>query len=192
MKNKSPIKKKKSAGKGRIGSAPHPGGRPTIYDPVKTLEATREYIESCKDGYTFTPVEATIYLNDGDDVKEKTKKETAKVKQSTSPTKMKMQRVVRLPTIEGLAVHLHIHKDTIHEWRKIHAEFSDLIDDLLNKQANALINNGLSGEYSQIITKVLLVKHGYIDRQDSENKHKGLPSLSTLLKKAAERSRGEA
>lgn len=192
MKKKSPIKKKKShPNLSRINVLPVMG-RPTLYDPVKTLEATREYIESCKDGYAFVPVEATIYLDEQADVKEKVKKETEKVKQSTSPTKMKMHKVVKLPMLEGLALHLHVHKDTIQEWKKVHPDFSVLIEEILTRQAMALVNNGLSGEYSHTIAKVMLVKHGYIDRQDSENKHKGLPSLSDLLKQAAKRSRGEA
>lgn len=68
---------------------------------------------------------------------------------------------VNLPTIEGLAYHLGIHKDTIYEWRKEKPEFSELIDKLLHKQADSLISNGLSGEYNPTIAKVLLTKHGY-------------------------------
>lgn len=68
---------------------------------------------------------------------------------------------VKLPTLEGLAFFLRVHKDTIQEWKKNHDEFSVLIGDLLAKQAEALINNGLSGTYNPTIAKVLLAKHGY-------------------------------
>jgi hypothetical protein len=70
-------------------------------------------------------------------------------------------RQVNLPTIEGLAYHLKINKDTIYDWRKIYLEFSELIDELLHKQALSLVNNGLSGNYNSTIAKVLLTKHGY-------------------------------
>lgn len=70
-------------------------------------------------------------------------------------------RQVNLPTIEGLAYHLKINKDTIYDWRKVHVEFSELIDELLHKQALSLVNNGLSGSYNSTIAKVLLTKHGY-------------------------------
>lgn len=35
-------------------------------------------------------------------------------------------RKVNLPTIEGLALHLGVSRDSIHEWRKRYPEFSDL------------------------------------------------------------------
>jgi len=73
---------------------------------------------------------------------------------------------VNLPTIEGLAFHLKINKDTIYTWRKEKDEFSELIADLLAKQAKALVNCGLAGTYNSTIAKVLLTKHGYREGQD--------------------------
>ena len=75
---------------------------------------------------------------------------------------------VKLPTIEGLAYHLKINKDAIYTWRKENGkeEFSELIDELLAKQARELINKGLSGDYNSTIAKVLLAKHGYRDSQE--------------------------
>lgn len=77
-----------------------------------------------------------------------------------------IRKQVNLPTIEGLAYEIKVNKDTIYEWCKVHPEYSDIIDELRAKQAKSLINNGLSGDYSQVIAKVLLTKHGYIDKQD--------------------------
>jgi DNA-packaging protein gp3 len=68
---------------------------------------------------------------------------------------------VKLPTIEGLAVYLGIHKDTVYEWEKTYSTFSDVIADLRAIQADRLLNNGLSGDYNPVIAKVLLTKHGY-------------------------------
>jgi len=75
-------------------------------------------------------------------------------------------KIVNLPTIEGLAYELKVNKTTIYEWRKVHEDFSNLIEDLLAKQAKALVNCGLAGTYNSTIAKVLLTKHGYREGQD--------------------------
>ena len=75
---------------------------------------------------------------------------------------------VNIPTIEGLAYHLGINKDTIYSWRKEKPEFSELISNLLAKQAKYLVNKGLSGEYNPTIAKVLLTKHGYTEKTETD------------------------
>lgn len=68
---------------------------------------------------------------------------------------------VKLPTIEGLALYLGINRDTLYDWETKDSEFSDILNTLRAKQADMLINNGLSGNYNPTIAKVLLTKHGY-------------------------------
>ena len=80
---------------------------------------------------------------------------------------------IKLPTIEGLALELDINRDTIYEWSKEHSEFSDIIEKLRKKQADMLINYGLSGDYNPTISKVLLTKHGYIEKQETDVTSKG-------------------
>lgn len=70
---------------------------------------------------------------------------------------------VKLPTVEGLALFLGVARSTLYEWKESDEEFSDIIDILLQKQADTLINKGLSGDYNPTIAKVLLTKHGYRD-----------------------------
>lgn len=82
---------------------------------------------------------------------------------------------VNLPSIEGLAYRIKIHKDTIYEWEKIHQNFSDVISDLRAKQAERLLNNGLAGTYNPTIAKVLLTKHGYREGIDQTTNDKDLP-----------------
>lgn len=92
----------------------------------------------------------------------------------------------KIPTIEGLAVYLEINKDTIYDWCKGNKEFSDVIDDIRNEQADRLINNGLAGRYNPTITKVLLTKHGYREGVDATTNDKDLPPLylpTELIKK---------
>jgi hypothetical protein len=76
--------------------------------------------------------------------------------------------IVSVPTVEGLAFHLEVSRSTVYLWQKEYPEFSDIIEMLLQKQAQALINNGLSGNYNSTIAKVLLTKHGYTDKQEIE------------------------
>lgn len=112
-------------------------GRPTIYGE-EILTKTQEYIDSCEDEVT----------------------EFHKTRGEKSDGFDRILKV-KIPTIEGLALFLNINKDTVYDWRGKYEEFSDLIDKLLRKQANALISKGLSGEYNPTIAKVLLTKHGY-------------------------------
>jgi len=69
-----------------------------------------------------------------------------------------------LPTIEGLALHLSVNKDTIMEWAKVHKEFSVYIKKLADKQKNQLMNDGLYGgkEVNSTMAIFLLkVIHGF-------------------------------
>ncbi len=113
--------------------------RPVKYTKDFT-EKAHEYVDSCED---------TV--------------ENVVIGQSDKFTTYKQKITVKLPTIEGLARFLGIHKDTIYEWEKKFDEFSDVIGDLRAKQAEKLINSGLSGDYNATLSKVLLSKHGYRD-----------------------------
>lgn len=127
----------------------HPGGRPTKYslDMVKKAE---EYLALCID-------EVEDY-------------HATRGEKSDS---YKRILNVNLPTIEGLALHLGIRKDTVFEWEKIHEEFSDFMVKLRNKQADVLQRKGLSGDYNPVIAKVLLTKHGYRDENAMVGKDGG-------------------
>ena len=112
-------------------------GRPTIFNQ-EILTKTREYIDACIDE------ESEYHKTRG-----------------TRSNGYERLILVRLPTIEGLAIYLHINRDTIYAWVKEHIEFSDIIEELRAKQAETLINKSLSGDYNQNIAKLLLSKHGY-------------------------------
>lgn len=70
---------------------------------------------------------------------------------------------VKIPTIEGLAYYLGTSRDILYDWESKDVEFSYIMEDLRSKQADSLINKGLSGDYNPTIAKVLLTKHGYRD-----------------------------
>jgi hypothetical protein len=120
-------------------------GRPTSYDE-EILKKTREYIESCED--------------------EEIQQLSGLSAKGTELYKQKLE--VHLPTIEGLARYLGINKDTIYEWCKEHKDFSDDIDELRAKQAEELVNKGLSGDYNSTIAKLLLSKHGYKESTETD------------------------
>lgn len=72
----------------------------------------------------------------------------------------------KLPTIEGLALYLNVHKDTLYEWAKENREFSDALDKLKMLQKEQLINDGIYGgkEVNSAIVKLVLGhNHGMTD-----------------------------
>ena len=81
-----------------------------------------------------------------------------------------------IPTIEGLAMRLGISRETIYDWESIEiAEpereslrqaFSDILGVLRNNQAEKLLQNGLNGKYNSTIAKLILSKHGYIEKKE--------------------------
>ena len=75
-------------------------------------------------------------------------------------------KTVKIPTIEGLAYSLGVHKDTVYQWEKEYSSFSDVTSELRAKQGDLLLKHGLSGEYNPVITKLMLDKHGYNERQE--------------------------
>jgi hypothetical protein len=84
--------------------------------------------------------------------------------------------IVKLPSIEGLAVFLDINRTTIYDWESKYEEFSHIIEVLRGKQAEKLLNNGLSGAYNSTISKVILTKHGYREGIDQTTNDKDLPT----------------
>jgi len=52
---------------------------------------------------------------------------------------------MQLPTVEGLAIHLKVNRDTIYEWNKLYPEFSDNLKKIADQQKESLINQGFYG-----------------------------------------------
>ncbi len=117
-------------------------GRPIKYND-SYLKKVKDYVDSCED--------ELVQVVSGESDKFTAYKEKVRVK---------------LPTIEGLAIYLKLHKDTIYDWEKKYKPFSDVINILRAKQVERLINNGLSGDYNPIIAKVLLSKQGYSEKTE--------------------------
>jgi hypothetical protein len=95
-----------------------------------------------------------------------------------------------LPTIEGMAVELDISRETIYDWEskgqikqnedgtfsepaEIYVRFSDIVRRLRAAQAEKLLQNALAGRYNPVIAKLMLSKHGYIDKKEQDITSKG-------------------
>jgi len=75
-----------------------------------------------------------------------------------------------IPSHEALSLYLEINRATLYDWRDQEGkeEFSDILDQILVLQQQELVNNGLSGDFNAAITKLVLGKHGYSDKVDTD------------------------
>jgi hypothetical protein len=78
-----------------------------------------------------------------------------------------------IPTLAGLAVHLKVSKECVSRWRKKekYEKFDQLCARVQSEQELMLISGGLSKTYDASLSKLLLHKHGYSDRIETDNKH---------------------
>jgi len=75
-----------------------------------------------------------------------------------------------VPSIASLARRLGVRRETLHVWSKQEGkeEFSNILEDLLAKQEELLLNKGLTTEFNSNIVKLALGKHGYKNVQSNE------------------------
>ena len=87
-----------------------------------------------------------------------------------------VDRADGLMLISELALELEVSRDTIREWGTggAHPDFSVIYEKLNAKQESMLIRGGLFGDYNANITKMMLGKHGYSDKQDVTSDNKAL------------------
>lgn len=102
-------------------------------------------------------------------------------------------RKVQLPSLAGLAIFLKCSRESVHTWRYVNEEFSDILAEILAEQEKRLLGNGLGGTYNAQITKLVLGKHGYHDTAAIDHTTKGekiegglTPSQSAIIAKFEE------
>ena len=91
-----------------------------------------------------------------------------------------------IPSIEGMAEHLGLHRDTLYDWaRQESKEFSDILGRCMQVQQKTLVNKGLNNTFNSAITKLVLGKHGFHDKMDQDITTKGesLPTVIELVAK---------
>ncbi|EMF4673488.1 DNA-packaging protein [Providencia stuartii] len=79
-----------------------------------------------------------------------------------------------VPSVAGLSCYLAIARSTTYEYAKqdsdLGREFSDIVEGILSLQENKLINGGLKGDFNPSITKIMLTKHGYSEKQEIDHR----------------------
>lgn len=77
-----------------------------------------------------------------------------------------------LPTIEGLALYLEVSKVSIYSWcdedNDLGEQFLNVFEKIKNEQGVRLVNGGLYGRFNSTITKLMLSKHGYVEKQETD------------------------
>lgn len=77
-----------------------------------------------------------------------------------------------IPSIVGLSLVIDISRETIHTWAKEKGKekFSDILEKINARQQQVLISKGLTNQFNSNITKLVLGKHGYSDKQELTGK----------------------
>ena len=80
-----------------------------------------------------------------------------------------------IPSHVGLSVVLGVTRKTLYHWAKEDnkPEICDILDKIMAKQEITLINKGLSNKFNAQITKLVLGKHGYHEKVDTEQSGPG-------------------
>jgi len=93
-----------------------------------------------------------------------------------------------VPTVAGLACVLGVVRDTCYQWAKDEdkPEFSDILEELAQKQERCLVRGGLMSDFNAPIAKMMLTKHGYSDRVDTDHTTNGkdMPPQQIILRAA--------
>lgn len=88
------------------------------------------------------------------------------------------------PSVVGLCSAINRPKSTIYDWSKDPSkEFSDILATIHEKQELVTFNKAMTGEYNATIAKLLLGKHGYHDKQDTNTTHDLGPNAKRELSK---------
>jgi len=73
-----------------------------------------------------------------------------------------------VPTIAGLSCYLGISRSSVYNYKDKSADFLDILEKIEATQEKMLVNGGLSGDFNAPITKMMMTKHGYSDKQETE------------------------
>ena len=76
-----------------------------------------------------------------------------------------------IPSVEALAGYLEVSRKTLYNWGDKEPAFLHMLEEVNRLQAKTLVNKGLSGDFNAAITKLVLTKHNYSDKQDQQVTH---------------------
>lgn len=134
--------------------------RPTKLTP-ELIERAKAYIDTCSDEIVTTDKGALAYVN------------------------------VKLPSRVGLAKYIGINNDTLIEWCKekitdneernfLLKQFSEIVKDVDDEQHIRLLNNGLGGLYNPKTNSMILSKHGYSEKIETEQNINGTMNINNI------------
>lgn len=89
-----------------------------------------------------------------------------------------------IPTKEKLALVLNVSRQTLDNWADNNYDFLDILDTLEKMQADILLQHGLLGTYNSTIAKLMLSKHGYIEKTENANTHEMIQPIVGGMAKA--------
>lgn len=134
--------------------------RPTKLTP-ELIERAKTYIDTCSDQVITTDKGSLAYVN------------------------------VKLPSRVALAKYLGINNDTLIEWckekmtddeerNKLIKQFSEIVKDVDDEQHIRLLNNGLGGLYNPKTNSMILSKHGYSEKIETEQNINGTLNINNI------------
>ena len=74
-----------------------------------------------------------------------------------------------VPSVAGLACYLDVARSSLYKYRDENSEFSDILERVEQLQEKMLLSGGLMGDFNPTITKLMMTKHGYSDKQDVDH-----------------------
>lgn len=101
-----------------------------------------------------------------------------------------------LPFFSAYAREIQVNIDTLHEWKKVHANFSEAYKKCKQAQKEVLIKNGLNGGFNSTFS-IFTAKNilGWRDvkeiKQDIKTEHALIPALQSMFDKTYKEDEGD-
>lgn len=73
-----------------------------------------------------------------------------------------------VPSVAGLACYLGVSRSSVYNYKDKSDRFLDIVERVELLQEKMLINGGLKGDFNAAITKLMMAKRGYSDKQETE------------------------
>lgn len=74
----------------------------------------------------------------------------------------------QVPSVVGMLKHLDVARSAFYRWREHDKFIDDFIETVSVHQEVTLIDKGLDGSFNPAIAKMLLTRHGYADKVESD------------------------
>lgn len=141
--------------------SPVPQGAHSLLTP-EMMGKAKGYLSTCTDSIEFTDRGAVAFVE------------------------------VNLPSIVGLAIYLDVDKSTVYSWSdstsdQYNGEFALIVRQVHKAQEKVLLDKTLGGLYQTKVAGMLLSKHGYVEKTETDITTKGesinSPAIAELTQK---------